>query len=298
MTMQVLDRLVGQIGSLPTLPSVLIRVTDLVNNPKTSALHLSRVILDDQALTARLLRLVNSPFYGFPRRIATVTEAVTILGFHAVRSLLLTAAVVDLLSGEETVEFSPAKFWEHSVGTAVAAGLLARCCRDEDREEAFVAGLLHDVGKLVEYQFLRKEFLAVLALVRSEDVPMRAAEQRVMGFSHDQVGRTLAEHWKLPYRLSEAVACHHRPDLAQDAKREAAIVHVADVLARALALGSDGDDAVSRLEPEAWERLKIPLTALEGLMEELELRHRETLAILLPNAQLTVISPEGLAHVP
>jgi putative nucleotidyltransferase with HDIG domain len=296
--MQALDRLIAQIGSLPTLPSVLIQVTDLVNNPKTSALQLSRIILDDQALTARLLRLVNSPFYGFPRRIATVTEAVTILGFHPVRNLLLTASMVDLLSAEESAEFSPADFWGHAVGTAVAAGLLARYTRHEDREEAFVAGLLHDVGKLVEYQFLRKQFVMVLALARAEDIPTRMAEQRVLGFGHDQAGRALAERWKLPFRLSEAIACHHRPDLALEAKREAAIVHVADVLAHAMGLGSDGNDAVPRLDPEAWERLKFPLTALEALMDELEVQHQETLAILLPAPRRHATQSEGLAHVP
>jgi len=143
-----LDQLVQQIGSLPTLPSVIVRVNEQVANPKTSALDLARTILEDQSLTARLLRLVNSPFYGFPRRIATVTEAVTILGFAPVRSLLLTASVVDLLVGEETPDFSPTGLWEHSVGAAVGAGLIARYTRHEDREEVFVAGLLHDVGKL------------------------------------------------------------------------------------------------------------------------------------------------------
>ena len=300
-----LENLIGQIGSLPTLPSVLVRVTDLVNNPKTSALQLSRIILDDQALTARLLRLVNSPFYGFPRRIATVTEAVTILGFHPVRNLLMTAAVVDLLSAEETPEFSPAQLWAHAVGTAVAAGLLARHTRHEDREELFVAGLLHDVGKLVEFQFCRKEFQATLELARGEDIPVRLAEQRVLGFSHDQVGRALAERWKLPLRLSEAVACHHRPDLAQDAKREAAIVHVADVLSHAIGLGTEKDGGVPQLDAAAWERLRIPVTLIEPLLQDLEEQHREALAILLPSlsgrpGQTEGPAPsrvEGLAHV-
>jgi putative nucleotidyltransferase with HDIG domain len=265
-----LDHLVSQIGSLPTLPSILQKVTELVNNPKTSAIQLSRLILDDQALTARLLRLVNSPFYGFPRRISTVTEAVTILGFHAVRNLLVTATVVELLRGPESKEFSPAKLWEHAVGTAVAAGLLARYTRHEDREEIFVAGLLHDVGKLVIYQFFPKEFVKALLLSRSEDVHLRVAEQRLLGFTHDQAGSLLAERWKLPVRLCEAVAFHHRPDLAQTAKREAAIIHLADLLCRALALGLGGDDAVPPLSEAAWQRLGLAEDVLDPLMAELE----------------------------
>ena len=277
-----LEKLLQQIGTLPTLPTVLMRVTELVNNPKTSALQLARVILDDPSLTARLLRLVNSPFYGFPRRIATVTEAITILGFHQVRNLIFSASVVDLLSVEETADFSPVRFWEHSVGVAVASGLIARHIRHEDREEVFVAGLVHDLGKLVEFQLVRKEFAEALALARTEDVPLRVAEQRVLGFTHDQVGRLLAEHWKLPVRLTEAVACHHRPDLSQGAKREAAAVHVADILVRALGFGAAGDDAVPPLEEEAWSRLRLPAGLLDSLVEDLDVQYHDALAILLP----------------
>ncbi len=291
-----LDSLVQQIGSLPTLPSVIVQVNEKVNNPKTSALDLARTILEDQALTARLLRLVNSPFYGFPRRIATVTEAVTILGFHPVRNLLLTASIIDLLVSEETPEFSPTSLWEHSVGVAVAAGLLARYARHEDREEVFVAGLLHDVGKLVLFHFLTKEFTQVLEVARSEDVSIRSAEQRVLGFTHDQVGRLLAERWKLPVRLSEAVGFHHRPDLAQFGKREAAIVHAADICARALALGSGGDDAVPPLEQESWRRLGLEVTVIEPLMGELDEQYGEARTILLQSVDNRPRHPMGAAH--
>lgn len=288
-----LESVVQQIGSLPTLPSVIVQVNEKVANPKTSALDLARTILEDQALTARLLRLVNSPYYGFPRRIATVTEAVTILGFHPVRNLLLTASVVDLLVSDEMPEFSPTHLWEHSIGTAVAAGLLARYARHEDREEVFVAGLLHDVGKLVLFRVATKDFLTVLETTRHEDIPVRAAEQRVLGFAHDQVGRMLAERWKLPVRLSEAIGFHHRPELAQIAKREAAIVHAADILARALGLGSGGDDAVPPLDQDGWRRLGLPASVLDGLIAELDEQYIQARAILLGGADTASRRMEG-----
>jgi putative nucleotidyltransferase with HDIG domain len=288
-----LDSLVRQIGSLPTLPTVLQKVIELVNNPKTSAIQLARTILDDQALTGRLLRLVNSPFYGFPRRISTVTEAVTILGFHAVRNLLVTASVVDLLQGEETAEFSPTRLWEHSIATAVGAGLLARICRSEDREEAFVAGLLHDVGKLVIYQVYPAELIRALTAARRDDVPLPVAEQRVLGFAHDQVGRLLTEHWKLPIRLSEAIACHHRPDLAQTARKEAAVVHVADVFSRAMVLGSGGDDSVSPVCEAAWNRLGVSEDMLDSLMIEMEEQYEQARGAILGATQAS----QAAAHV-
>jgi len=292
-----LETLVQHIGSLPTLPTVLLRVNDLVSNPRTSAQQLSRVVMEDQSLTVRLLRLVNSPFYGFPRRISTVTETLTILGFNQVRNLLLTVTVVDLLGGEESEEFSPMRLWQHSVGTAVAASVLAKSAGHEDREELFVAGLLHDVGKLVAFQVARKYFAQVLQLVRTRDLLLRDAEQEVFGYSHDQVGRLLAEQWKLPVRLTETIACHHRPDLAQLAQREAAIIHLADILSRALGLGSGGDDGVPPLSSEAWHRLRLAPSALGGLMKEIEGQYEEAQTLLLRQARVHPGPAEQLTHV-
>jgi len=292
-----LETLVQHIGSLPTLPTVLLRVNDLVSNPKTSAHQLSRVIMEDQSLTVRLLRLVNSPFYGFPRRISTVTETLTILGFNQVRNLLLTVTVVDLLGAEESEEFSPLRLWQHSVATAVAASVLAKCTGHEDREELFVAGLLHDVGKLVAFQVARKYFVQVIQVVRARDLLLRDAEQEVFGYSHDQVGRLLAEQWKLPVRLTETIACHHRPDLAQLAQREASIIHLADILSRALGLGSGGDDGVPPLSAEAWHRVRLAQSALGGLMKDIEVQYEEAQALLLRQTKVRPGPTEQLTHV-
>jgi len=183
------------------------------------------------------------------------------------------------------------------VATAVGAGLLARYTRYEDREEVFVAGLLHDVGKLVMFHFLPKEFVQVLEMARSEDIAIRAAEQRLLGFTHDQVGRMLAELWTLPVRLGEAIGCHHRPDLAQTAKHQAAIVHAADVLARASGLGSGGDDAVPAVEEDVWRRIALPATAMEALLDEMEEQYEQMRAILLSSMDGRTRRPAGVAHV-
>jgi len=276
-----LKAIVQQLQSLPLIPSVIVKVTEQASNPRTSALDLARTILTDQALTARLLRVVNSPLYGFPRRIATVTEAVTILGFNAVRNLLLSSSVVDLLAAEETPEFSPRALWEHAVGTAVGASRIAAYLRHEAQEELFVAGLLHDVGKLVLFHCQPKDYGAALQAARADDLPLRTGEQRVFGAGHDQVGRLLAERWKLPVRLGEAVGYHHRPDLAQVAVREATMVHAADVIAHALQLGSGGEDAVPALHQACWDSLGFPVGSFPSMMTEIEDRFEDVRAALL-----------------
>ena len=278
--LQPLDRLSESMDSLPSLPPVLLRLTEAIRDPDTSARQWASILLQDPALTARLLRLVNSPYYGFPRRIATVTDALTLLGFRPVQHLLLTAAVVDLLHAEESLEFSAVSLWQHAVGTAVAAGLLGRAVGYRDHEALFVAGLLHDVGKLVEFQCLRPEFLQALALARAKDLPLHVAEEQVLGFGHAQAGRVLLEHWNLPLRLCEAVACHHQPDLAQEAQWEAAFLHVADGLAYGLGLGVGGQGTVGPVEIAAWEWVGLSTAGLAPLLAEIEAQHREVLAIL------------------
>jgi HD-like signal output (HDOD) protein len=291
---QKLEQLVEQLNSLPMIPSVIVKVNEQASNPQTSALDLARTIMGDQALTARLLRVVNSPFYGFPRNISTVTEAVTILGFNPVRNLLLSSAVVDLLSADETAEFSPIALWQHAVGTAVGASRIARYARHEDQEEVFVSGLLHDVGKLVLFHCMPREYGKVLQAARAEDIPLRIAEQRLLGYSHDQVGRLLAERWKLPVRLSETVGYHHRPELAQLSKRESAMVHAADVIAHAMGFGSGGDDAVPPLINEGWSKLGIPVGSLETMIGEIEERYQDARSVLLSAMESRARKPAGM----
>ncbi len=278
---QKLEFLVQQLNSLPMIPSVIVKVNEQASNPQTSALDLARTIMGDQALTARLLRVVNSPFYGFPRNISTVTEAVTILGFNPVRNLLLSSSVVDLLAADETPEFSPTALWQHAVGTAVGASRIARYVRYEDQEGMFVSGLLHDVGKLVMFHSMPKDYIKVLRAARTEDIPLRTAEQRLLGYSHDEVGQLLAERWKLPVRLGETVGFHHQPALAENCKREAAMVHAADIIAHAMGFGSSGEDVVPPLLKESWAMLGFPAGSLETMIAEIEQRYEDARSVLL-----------------
>jgi len=266
-----LDKLIEKVEDLPTLPRTVLKITELVNNPKSSAKDLARVITDDQVLTARLLKLVNSSFYGFPQKISTVTGAIVLLGFDAIRNLLLTTSIFDLFSNEDKRQrFRREGLWDHSLGCAVGAKVIGNHLRHDKIEELFVSGLLHDIGKIVEMLFLPKEFAEVLCLMEEKRVLMMIAEQQVLGFTHGDVGELLAERWNLPLKLGKVIAHHHHPDLAGRYALEASIVHLADILCKALDLGSGGDHKVPPLDRKAWNNLKLDLGAIEPIMEEME----------------------------
>ena len=150
-----LKRIIAGIDDLPTLPRTVLKITELVNDPKSSAKDLAKVITDDQILTARLLKLVNSSFYGLPQRISTVTGAIVLIGFDAIRNLLLTTSVFDLFAGRnKKKQQKQEQFWDHSLGCAVGAKVIGNYLRYDNIEELFVAGLLHDIGKIVEMMLI------------------------------------------------------------------------------------------------------------------------------------------------
>ncbi|UCF93854.1 MAG: HDOD domain-containing protein [Desulfobacterales bacterium] len=265
-----LSKMMVGVQDLPTLPRTVLKITELVNDPKSSARDLARIITDDQVLTARLLKLVNSSFYGFPQRIATVTGAIVLLGFDAIRNLLLTTSVFDLFAHKyKKARLNQEKFWDHSLGCAVGSKVIGNHIRQDKVEELFVSGLLHDIGKIVAMMYLPEEFARVMALVTEQNILMTAAEEAVLGYTHAEIGQALAERWNLPPKLAHVIAHHHHPRAAGRFTLEAAVVHLADIFCRALNLGCGGDAKIPPLDKDAWEILRIKTSAIEPMMAEI-----------------------------
>ncbi|WP_051374569.1 HDOD domain-containing protein [Desulfosarcina sp. BuS5] len=266
-----LNRIIRKIEDLPTLPRTVLRITELVNNPRTSAQDLAGVVVDDQVLTARLLRLVNSSFYGFPRKVSTVTGAIVLLGFDAIRNLLLTTSILELFSNKKRkTGFNREKLWDHSIGCAVGAKIIGSYLKYERIEELFVSGILHDIGKIVEMLFLPEDFAQIVSIVEKDNILLFSAEERVLGYTHADIGRLLAQRWSLPAKIEAVIANHHQPDAADGFMLEAAIIHLADILCRALDIGSGGDNRIPPLNKNAWEVLELNISVIEPIMHEIE----------------------------
>jgi putative nucleotidyltransferase with HDIG domain len=268
---------------LPSLPEVVMRAIEMVNDPDASAADIGRVIGEDAALTARLLKIVNSPFYGFPSRIDTVSRAITVVGTLDLMDLILATTVVKIFTGLPNDLVSMDTFWAHSLYGAVIARVLATRRKEPNVEHYFVAGLLHDLGSLVIYRKMPELARETLLRARYNGHVLHQAEREVIGFDHADVGAELMRQWKLPDSLIAAVACHHVPSGAGEHRVIAAIVHIADVIASAVHSRGGASDAVPPLDAAAWDLLGLPADATEDIVVEADQQFLEAQGMIFTN---------------
>ncbi|MCA1804066.1 MAG: HDOD domain-containing protein [Xanthomonadaceae bacterium] len=268
---------------LASLPAVVLRALELLNAPDSSAADIGQVISEDPALSVRLLRIVNSSFYGFPSRIETISRAITIVGTLEITDLVLGSSAVEAFAGLPNELIDMQQFWEHSLYAGVVARVLARHHRAPNTERFFVSGLLHDIGSLVLYHQRPEESRRALELARAGR-PLHQVEQEIFGFDHSDVGAELMQAWNLPEAFVEAARHHHRPLEAQEYPLETAMVHLADIIAAGAHLTGSATNQVPPLEPRAWELTGLALDITESVIEEADRQYADALAVILPSA--------------
>jgi putative nucleotidyltransferase with HDIG domain len=272
--------LVAAIKDLVTLPDVALRIAQRVNDPDSSASDIGREISSDPALTARLLRIANSPAFGQHGKIATISRAITVLGMRQVRDLTVGLMVVRSFDGISNELITMESFWRHSVLCAAAAGHIAERRARASDDSPFVAGLLHDVGQLV--LFSRVPDLARLALMTSidsaDDLDLYVCERNVMGFDHTEVGVALAQSWRLPLVLQECIEFHHEPERAQSFPAEVATIHIANSVAILAEIDSRDLADAPVISDAAMRAIKLDQATLLDIIS----RTQETAADMLP----------------
>ncbi len=262
-----LDYLLQSARDLPTIPKIAVLVAKLVDNPNTSASQVAKALTSDQALTARVLKMANSAFYGAPRRISTVTDAIVLLGMRTIRNMAMAVSCYDVLDKEiKSYAMRRGDMWRHAFCVGYAAQLIAQHSKYRATEEAFVAGLLHDMGKVVISRNLADEFQAVVELARDSDILFTEAEQQILGFDHAEVGARITQSWNLPDQLVQTIRYHHMPSQQPEWSSLTAIVHLADVLCLTLGIGIGTDGLKYALEDGILEKLNLSQEMVEDVM--------------------------------
>jgi putative nucleotidyltransferase with HDIG domain len=245
-------------SQLATLPEVFYKLNAAIEDPDCTFDDIGEIISIDPALTVRLLKIVNSAFYGFSTQVETITHALTIIGTDQLTQLVLATSVMSQFKGISDELLNMNSFWRHSISAGLAARSIAALSGEYNVERFFVAGLLHDIGRLVFCLKAPDENAEILKKAEASDKPLYVEEKAAFGFDHAELGGQLLKEWKLPERLVEAVACHHLPANAKSHSEEAAVVNLADAIAYSMKLGSSGETFVPPLEPKSWESIGLP----------------------------------------
>lgn len=255
--------------NLPSLPQVFIELRQVINDPSSSASDLAKVISQDTALSAFLLRMVNSAFYSFPSQIDTISRAVAVIGTQQLSTLALGTSVMDMFKDIPPDAIDLELFWRHSFACGTIARELANMFGDASPERCFVAGLLHDIGRPVLIMALPERAIAATAISRHKKAMLYRAEKVTTGFDHAQLGGMLLRKWNLPFPLVSAVLYHHNPDKAQK-YRDALYVYFANIITKALGIGVSGDFFIPDIKDERWEQAGLTAEALNQLASRLD----------------------------
>jgi putative nucleotidyltransferase with HDIG domain len=251
--------ILAKVRTVPSIPSVVVKLRQYLSDPDISFAELAKVIEYDPGLTANLLQLANSAYFGWSGKIKTVKEAITRLGTNRIFQMVLCMSVAPLVRKPvKGYDLESDGLWKHSIAVAICAEQLGKILKISNFEEAFTAGLLHDMGKVLLGTFVDVDVEPIKDLVKNEGMSFNEAERRVLGIDHAEAAAELLQYWKLPENMVAAARWHHNPELADEKHREIVdLVHVADILCIRMGWGIGTDGPLYCVNEEAEERLGV-----------------------------------------
>lgn len=282
--MEAVDLIKGSI-KLATLPEVFIKINGMVDDPSSSASDIGKFISQDPALTARLLKIANSPLYGFPSKIDTVSRAITIIGTRGLRDLILATSVIGNFTQLPKEHIDIHAFWSHSLYCGVLARLIAVKCNALHTEPFFVSGLLHDIGQLIILNKLPEMFREIQVRANDSAAMLYEIEREVIGFDHAEVGSELLRTWHLPDTIVDATEFHHEPGMAELSPLGASIVHIASALATDIETQSNNDEdntPATRIDPVAIAVTGLTEASINQIKAEAALQFSAAVELFLP----------------
>jgi putative nucleotidyltransferase with HDIG domain len=266
------------IEDLPSLPIVIVRLTEKIQNVESSAADVSKVMEDDPAIMARVLKIVNSSFYSGAlqnQRITDVKHAIVRLGYDAVKNIALTSSVFSIFKEDHAQVFNRKEFWRHCICTGITANVIYDYSNLENnlcpRESVALAGLLHDMGKIVLEQYFYDIFTKILEYGATYKKPTYEIEDASVSISHSEVGAWLARKWKLSEDLVSCIEHHHNPfNAPKEYQPLVGLIHVADYIVNTKGLGQSGNTVPPRLNQDVWDFLGMNIDQIEEIIDLVE----------------------------
>ncbi|MDH4028106.1 MAG: HDOD domain-containing protein [Nitrospirota bacterium] len=266
-------KLFSRVDDLKTLPAVVLQINNLLRKEAVSIEEVSNTIEKDAALTARVLKLSNSSYYGLSYKVNSPASAIAILGFDTIRNLAVTISLTKSFNKPGKSAFNVKEVWLHGLGCAVAAKALA--CKSRDlglQEKAFIGGIIHDIGKLLIFENMPAEMDRIMEMSSFDrTVDYGEIEKDVLGFTHADVGAYVAEKWLFPPELTGTIKYHHRPELNKEDREIACAVHAGNEIAKALCLGKSTFEKARNMNPRIWKELDLTEDDLSGIIPQIKM---------------------------
>lgn len=268
--MSSIEKILSEVNNLPTLPTVYTTISEAIQDSRTSTESLAKIISTDQASSFKILKIVNSPFYGFRGKIDTISQAILYLGFNEVRNIIFALSVISAFSKDKSLKhFKPVDFWAHSIAVGIATRMIGVSLGEKNIENYFLGGIFHDIGKLIFLEYAAADYAKALDIVERNNCRIKDAEVEIFGIDHARAGQLLADKWKLPQTIQNVVYYHHSGMVKTESNHLIAAVHVADIVARILELGHAGDNLIPEPNVNVWETLKLQNGFLPSLKRKL-----------------------------
>ncbi len=276
------DRLLRNKLELPSLPVIFNQISEAIRDPRSSAFHVANIISNDSSLSALLLKIANSAFYSFPTKIDTISRAVAIIGTKQLSTIALGTCALSMFKDIPPDLMDMRSFWEHSITCGIVARIIASHKDNSTTERFFLAGLLHDIGRLTMYKYVPAQAKEALLRAKQTNSLLHKVEEEVFGFDHCLIGGMLFKEWRFPVTLEDSVRYHHG-DSESEMSLEPAIVHLSDLIANALGIGTSGERLVPPLDTKAWEEIGLSTGVLSATINQADRHISETVHIFFPN---------------
>ncbi len=276
------DKIVETINTIPTLPTIYQNLINVMEDPNATSDDIAKVISYDQAASFTVLRIANSPLFGLTGQIQSISQAVMHLGFIEIRNIVLALSVINLVKKKNSFPYLPlTDFWKHSIATGTAAKLIAQTVAPRESENAFLGGILHDIGKLILIIYFEKDYRKVFENFNSSKELISDAEKRVLGFTHAEIGGMVAEYWEQPDLIVNIVKYHNIGLVESNFEKTTAIVHLGDIYARAIGLGNPGDNMIPKPNHKIWDHIDLPNDFFVLNIPNLTISFRSIVSMLL-----------------
>lgn len=260
------EKIIVSINNLPTLLTIYTTIAEAIEDPSTTNLKLANLISTDQASAFKILKVVNSPLYGFHGKIDSISQAIMYLGRNEVKNIIFALSVMSTFSKDRYIKgLRPVDLWAHSIGVGVISRNVGLEIGEKKIENYFLAGVLHDIGKIIFLEFVTQEYQKVVDLATLKNYKINEAENEILGLDHERAGKLLAEKWRIPQSLQDIILYHSNGKIGNSTNKLLSTVHLANIIAKIIGFGFSGDHIISRPEPMIWDELKLKEGAIKSM---------------------------------